>query len=340
MRLKLVFFLLILPVAVLSGQEAGEGGVFPLAVLLETAENGGGSAGFWQPDWPLEIPPDAFRLSGGECRAIRVFVDGAEYRLSRNGEGRITEFPYLFMGELIQIQVEYDGDSRIARLSLASAVGKEAAAGVEADGTDPWSAGPVLLEALEYDGASPSVLRARQGDIYSFILLQWGERFIFETWYDGTGAVTAAYEYRAAGRINEVRRLLDGGAGISRRHYDSRFLLTGISALEGGCSVNYYRQDLPKYWEREGAGHYSFQWDEAGFLVRCYGTAETTASGAETGGNEGFVDRRYEYALDNRGNWVERREFLMTRRFGLLSAVQGVTIRREIMYGEGAWTNP
>lgn len=283
-------------------------------------------------------------MRGGECQAIRVLRDGVEFRAGWNGEGSVTEFPYLFKGELAQVQVEYAGDSRIARLSLVPAAGEtveEADGGSGAEAGEADEAGPILLEVLEYDGNSPSLLRARQGDLYSFILLQRGTGFMYETWYDEAGAALAAYEHRRTGRINEVRRRSDSGETVGLRHYDSRFLLTAMSGPGGGCSVNYYRQNLPKYWERQPAGHYSLQWDEGGFLVRCYGASETTAPGAaENGGGEDFFDCRYEYTLDDRGNWVERREFLMTRRFGLLSAMPGETVRREILYREAEWPNP
>jgi hypothetical protein len=347
---KYFFLFLIFPAAVLFAQEEAaeedprEGGIFPLALLLETAEEGGG-VGYWQPDWPLDMPPGAFRIRGGDWKTVKVFLDGAEYRLSRNNEGLITEFPYLFRGELVQIQIGYTGVSRIANLRLVPGPAEE----------------PLFLEVLEYNGDAPTVLREKRGSLYSFVLLSRGSGSVSETWYDDAGAALAAYEYRLTGTqytpvslngvgfspepkttITELRRRLDDGVMISAYHHDSRFLLTAINDAGGDYSVNYYRQDLPKYWERKPEGalaedHYSLQWDEEGFLVRRYGV-----DGADDApdGEDDFIDCRYEYSLDARGNWVECREFKMVRRFGLLSAQPGAVIRRELLYGDGEWTNP
>jgi hypothetical protein len=93
--------------------------------------------------------------------------------------------------------------------------------------------------------------------------------------------------------------------------------------------VHFYREDLPRYWERrpvseaDEAGNFSLQWDEANFLVRIRGEPENSGS---------FVDYRYEYELDEKGNWIERRETRMIRAFDLLVPSPGITIKRVLEY--------
>jgi hypothetical protein len=74
----------------------------------------------------------------------------------------------------------------------------------------------------------------------------------------------------------------------------------------------------------------SLQWDERGLLVRL--------SGGGPAGEEGstaaeFLESRYDYTLDARENWTERRERKMARRFGALAAGPGPVIKRVIQYG-------
>ncbi|MCL2320427.1 MAG: hypothetical protein FWC45_10105, partial [Treponema sp.] len=114
---------------------------------------------------------------------------------------------------------------------------------------------------------------------------------------------------------------------------------TGIAGPGGLFGVLYYREDLPRYWERlprtgmaggtkdrEGAGNFSLQWDEEGSLVRIsYRTASP-------GTFESPVEYRYDYTLDERGNWIERREIRMIRRLGLLVPLPGITFTRVLEY--------
>jgi hypothetical protein len=76
----------------------------------------------------------------------------------------------------------------------------------------------------------------------------------------------------------------------------------------------------------EQARAYVFQWDEKGFLVRLLGRAGGEAQDS--------IDSRYEYTLDEKGNWIERREINMIRRLGLLVPVQGAALKRNLEYRE------
>jgi hypothetical protein len=90
---------------------------------LEAAYTG---AGRWRPDWPREIPPDAFTAAGVVTRIDLVLGDrqGAgeapweetgeagrpRYRLARDLRGRPTDFPLALPGGavIVQVRARYD----------------------------------------------------------------------------------------------------------------------------------------------------------------------------------------------------------------------------------------
>jgi hypothetical protein len=252
----------------------------------------------WRPDWPVEAPPDLFAVSA-EARSVTVTLEfpaaadqvnsgGAgssdsantadtsntadspepanrlEYILTRNKDGRLTDFPFFMDGGFFQTGVSYDERGRIAgltvfaqvlwriefleyddetglpvlaRLNAGSAGAANADAGVNAAGTgapdaavpdDAGSGGGWFFAALEYRGVSVS-----------------------EAWYDPAGTGLAVYNYRYDTRDGKKRLAgsVDFLAGKSRTeeyHYDSWGNLTGI----GGVYSAVYRENRPQYWRR------------------------------------------------------------------------------------------
>jgi hypothetical protein len=317
-RRRLFLLVFTFPLFLLPAQEEPDGtggaGDFPLFAFLEAADSGG--SGVWQPDWPPYFPPDAFKLPDGQKASITVTLGEEQYCMDRNDAAAL--FPFLLDGKLVQASAVYSGVSRISEAALEGA--------------------SVILEVLEYEDDRPSLVRVFREDAYFFVLLRRRGAFVSESWYDEAGKALCFYEYRlSAGPgmlITSTRRRSAEGDIFTLRHYDSRYLVTGINGPGGDFSVQYYRRDLPRYWERkpavetgqaepEESFHYSLQWDEAGFLVRIFGTA---------GDSGEFMDFRYEYTLDEKGNWIERREYRMNRNFGLLAASRGTTVTRVLEY--------
>ncbi|MDR1588537.1 MAG: hypothetical protein LBS57_13870, partial [Treponema sp.] len=108
---------------------------FSLIPILETVSAGEIS---WRPDWPVEMPPDLFAVSG-EARSVTVTLefpaadppdpayspepaDRFEYVLARDGAGRLTDFPFFMDGGFFQTGVSYDRWGRIAGLTISAAV--------------------------------------------------------------------------------------------------------------------------------------------------------------------------------------------------------------------------
>ena len=311
-----------------SIDERPDSGLFPLALILEAS--GCTRAGYtrssfagdvsksWMPDWPLELPPDAFRVNSGETR--RIFIEGEGFSLNfRYGpDGLIEEFPFMLYNKMAQVSLVYRGPL-IEEMFISFPYGEE----------ESW-----LLEFLEYRDFFPSMVRAYMGGAWYFISLFRGGNEIMETWYNEEGEALGAYSYSLIliggnSRIRTIRDYLSL-EGITEYHYDSRGLITAISGPGGFYRVLYYREDLPRYWELSPTGNFSLQWDEQDTLLGIRGESEG-----------GHVDYRYEYTFDEKGNWIERREIRLTPMGqvtpgmeGLLFPVPGTLFRRVIEYKE------
>jgi hypothetical protein len=306
-----------------NGENHPASDIFPLFPVLETAWFT--SEGVWRPDWPLELPPDAFKVLSGEILNASIEWEGSSLNCGFSPDVLlIEEFPYVLDGKLSQVSLVYTETMDIGELTIAFVPEKAGDAFEE----DPWE-----LEFLRYSESLPVLARAFRGGAWYFIYFSWGLNEILETWYDGEGTALGVFGYSLTNMYkNHKTRLIrnfsnpEGGAEF---YYDSRGLLTESVGPGGLYKVHFYREDLPRYWERRPAsetgeaGNFSLQWDEANFLVRIRGETETTGS---------FVDYRYEYELAEKGNWIERRETRMIRAFDLLVPSPGITIKRVLEY--------
>ena len=285
---------------------------FPAALLLEAAEYA--ETCCWQPDWPADFPPDAFMPLTDGWSSVTVNYGGYNYTLKR-GKDHLLEFPWFFEGKLVQVRLGYSSDDEplLSRIELG---------------------GFISVDVLEYIDSELYLLRVYRDDWYFFVYLQHTTGKIYESWFDQDGVFLEQFEYTRLGsdwpdRIIQYS-LFSSGEEFSRS-YDSRFLITGIFGINDEFTVSYFKERYPKYleqfrgtwfWENgytegsppellpgetepfgPGFYHYSYQWDENGFLVRLSGERESWW----------YRDWRYEYTLDEKGNWIRRDEFRMLR---------------------------
>ncbi|GHV78075.1 hypothetical protein AGMMS49942_28960 [Spirochaetia bacterium] len=293
--------------SVLPGQDTAPdqsgSGLFPLNLLLDAALSGNIP---WQPDWPVAMPPDGFTLNAGQAHSLTLTLPedtALEYRITRDAGGRFLEFPFFRGGTFYQAMVVYDDTSpgRVSKITLDNPVVP-----------DPWE-----FEFLEYTPDHPSLVRINAGGSWYFAVPEYLSRRTNETWYDPEGLVQAFFSLSFAGEKQLVSIESRSGEGEAILVYD--YNSAGcISGTPVGAAL-YTAAARPRYWERPEA-HYTLQWDEQGLLARQMSSQD--------------LDIRYEYTLDERLNWTERREISLTRHLGLLIPGAEVVIRRSIRYGD------
>ena len=301
-----------------GGRAAGPSGIFPLALVLEAAEFSAAEAGIWRPDWPVQLPPDAFRVLAGAVSGITLEGEGVllTFRYDHE-ENRLEEFPFMLNGRMAQVSLGFrDGAIREMTVSF------------------PPDEGAWELEFLEYRYGNPGGLglwfpvlaRGYFAGSWYFVSLSRWARGITETWFDQEGNVLGGYafsltEYGEGQRIRSVRPLLAPDAPEIRLYYDSWGLVTRIAGPGGAYTALHHRDVFVRYWER-GDGAFYLQWDANGVLVRM----------THTDAEEPDLEYRFEYTFDERGNWVERREIVMIRRGGFWFPSPGTIFKRSLEY--------
>ena len=350
MRPCFLLLSIVFSISTLNAQGTGRvnsdaGGIFPITLVLEGADyavsKGGVPRSVWRPDWPSRLPVDAFKVLSGDISRVIIEGEGVSLHLSFNPEGLLEEFPFMLNGSMAQVGLVYNGfsEKKEMRITFPSFDGSNSN-GSNSSGEGLWK-----LEFLEYRDSFPYLVRASRMDVWYFIYFFRTMYEILETWYDVTGNYLGAYAFSLidVGNYERISVMRDyHESGDTEFFYDSRGLLTEAAGPLGLYKVLYYREDLPRYWERRpvaetddwyGSGEFAFQWDEGGFIPRVTG-----------GSGDLPFDYHYEYTFDERGNWIERREIQMLNQpgvlqpgllqSGLLVPWPGITYKRILEYRE------
>jgi hypothetical protein len=342
-------------------ETACSGGIFAPAPDFAS-----GSGSVWQPDWPAHIPPDAFSVKG-DAALIRISGTSArindrepeagtltpfEYRVSWDSQGRLAEFPLSLGGIFFQIRADRDPSGAVAALVFTGTgegeaeteAGTDRAAETETaaeDGQEPWIAEfpqpyiPFESPAPQFPGEAARVSR---GESVYFVLFEEGGKHIAESWYDPEGNLAGYFvsffaEREAGWRVLSILSF----DKAQRYHFESRSYVSAVRGGRGNFSAVYGAKGQPLEWEfapAEGDAafkqpeRFAFQWDERLLLVSMRDISPSRASGPA----ESPVEFRYEYTLDQRNNWLSRRETAYVVRGGLLIPAGTKQIDRSIVY--------
>jgi hypothetical protein len=316
--------------------------IIPIHILLQNAASG---RIMWQPDWPPNIPVDAFNiLNDDRARDISaVTLVNGDLQLSarRDEQGLFTEFPVFMNSVFYQIKTRFDSRGRIS--------------GFVMEGGSPVE---IQFLAFENSGGRPSLARIHSGGTWLFASLSDQNGLALETWYDAAGTPLAVFSAQSEnGRIRFYKYAIQNTGGetaapppaagtrppavqaannvkvptvvmtpgsvvrVKILHYDSMGNATQAESEQGVFEAVYNGKNL-YYWQNPASRRVSLQWDGRGLLVRMSGVAENNAA----------LDYRYEYIIDNQGVWIERREFSMEPMLGVLVPIAGSSFTRKIEY--------
>jgi hypothetical protein len=247
-------------------------------------------------------------------------MDSEVLRITRNHNEVPVDFPFLFQGNFVQVHADFEESGGLRELTIE-------------DPLRPWA-----IDFTRGDDPALGVTRIIQGEEVFWGVIQNAPAGDIETWYDrdGNPLMVFTYLFRLDGR--GLLQTNSGGETPEEYYQDSFGNTSRINSLRGVFSAGYTMEGRPRYWERQVPADsdgeepvppevyqfYTFQWDEGGFLVRLTGTPGP--------GEEDPVDFRYDYTLDEKGNWIERQEIRMIPRFGMLVPSPGSRIIRKIEY--------
>lgn len=284
-------------------QENGQLG-FLLVPILETVFSGDVK---WRPDWPADVPPDAFLAenNGIKPAIIELYRAGRNYSIRRDREGRLIEFPHFSPEGNSMIHISYSSEGALQGMSVTL----EESSDIIMDITFP--SGFLPYSDLSPGGSFPPII-VNNGSSDFYVYIFESPRFLTETWYDSYGnllmfskAVTIVE--KDTWKVRSLQIHDSSGINFIDYSFDSYGNITEIQNKHDTYSA-YYRGSRPDYWGWYGF-RYEFQWDTRGILsiIRVLGENYGLA-----------VEYRYEYEIDFRGNWVSRRETAYIIQFDLL----------------------
>ncbi len=318
---------------------------FPIYPIMKTAIDGSLT---WNPLWPLEIPSDSFSLASGKAASIELdmgFVTDETFVSRWNESGQLVQFPLLNTASdknLLTASVLYNNTGKIETITLSRSAAELVMESKDESGEDKSS---IEIEILETKDEKPSLARIHfEGEYYFAVFHYWNDS-VLETWYDADGNALDVFQFDYFRIHNDALLLSEESLlGNSEKRVTYKYnSWKNISALDSPSvhiSVLYNDHARPKYLERiiqieidssnedeesgqmeTRASHLDFQWDERNLLVVLKENDEDAVS-----------EKRYEYTLDEKGNWIERREIIMIRQGAYLFPSEGLIIRRGIQY--------
>jgi hypothetical protein len=329
----------------LAAQEFADGGAapffFPVHRLWQDARGG---AVRWQPDWPLEMPPDSFEpVATGRARRVTVAVtavlDGPpQTENAENAAGAGLESSGLSPGsgpdaeraENAALPAEYtarlDSDGRFTAFPfLLNGVFHQASARYGRGGmieamtlavSPEESVEIVFLETVEggdgrIGGAAAAyrtvVARIKTAGAYYFVSFRWEAGGCVELWTDEAGT--------PLGILRDERVL----------HYDSMGNRTFMDDGASSVSARYNMAGV-RYWSTAQSELF-FQRDGSGLIVRLTDVQESAPDAAVPP-----VNFSYDYRFDENGAWTERREVRWVETQGYLVPAPGTLVTRVIDY--------
>jgi hypothetical protein len=328
-RIGFAFVVVFFRTAVLSGQvqaedpaiEAPEDDfIFPVYVLSQMSAGGKIE---WRPDWPANIPVDAFDILNAAGSVSALTLAGGEISLTarRTGRGILTEFPVFLDGAFYQFSAKFDSAGAVSGFTMS--------------GENPLE---IEFLAFENQSGEPSLARIQNGESWFFASISRQNSFVIETWYDVDGNPLAVFtaelpeSYRSVFKSvpdTENSEIIDAArdspavpAMSERRvYFDGMGNATKIDS-DGTVFEALYNGMAPRYWKRPDLGDVALQWDEEGRLVRMAGFAEDHAP----------LDFRYQYEFDAQGAWTERRSFNMKPEMDVLIPYPVDSFSRVIEY--------
>jgi hypothetical protein len=287
---------------------------FCLIPLLEAAFSGNAH---WRPDWPQDIPPDGFSLQRDNKlpEEIELFNGSRKYKIMRDSEGRLVEFPFFMADRYIRVNAVY-ADMGALKSMNASFFPSDIPVEKQADHTEEkiWDIefpdGFIPYGDFSPGGTFPPA-KIGCGDSVFYVFFFESPDFFSETWYDSEGNFLsfckALVDRNKPASVCKwrIRSLQIHGSASPRFEdyfFDSDGNITEIRLSEKSFQAVYWN-GRPRYWRYQDGLQYELHWDTQGIL-----TSIRTVD----------IEYRYEYELDASGNWINRMETVFKAQSDLL----------------------
>ncbi|MDR0444461.1 MAG: hypothetical protein LBH44_13765 [Treponema sp.] len=302
--------------------------IFSILPIIETAFSGELS---WRPDWPLDIPPDAFFPIGKnkEPGTLELYNVSVNYKVKRDDNNRLVEYPFFLPDECVKIEMAYASNGALLNMIISFDEKETTETDDESQNENKKTFNVKFPENfMPYTDLSPGgsfpPVEISSGDDIFYVFFFESPAFLTETWYDSEG-VFLSFNKALVNRDNSAWRIWSlqmhnaGDTLIDDYYFDSSGNVTEIRRQDRRFSA-VYGNGLPRFWQCPDFRS-ELQWDTQGFLTAVKTTGETT---------DANIDYTYEYKRDEAGGWSERQETAFVSRFDL--SIPEPTYSRGIWY--------
>jgi hypothetical protein len=324
MRKAIIFLILVALLAAPTLSAEGEEPVRVVEVL-----HFGGLPLLWRPDWPAEVPPDAFAVPGKRAPrhlAVSIEASGDEdpvvYIAAWDAAGSARERPWFLVEQAYSLEFVYDNRGRVRSCAIAPHPSDAAPDG-------DASAGETVYPVFGPDGALLSAKSVAEGRTASVSFFREGNT-VEELAYDEEGLLSGRVSNRFGGQLLvSVETFSEDGttAAYAGYGYDAHGRVVRVSADEYEAEAFYdslgrpLRRVVLSGPEKE-RNERRYQWDERGLLVREFAV---DSEGKET-------EISYSYSFDSRGDWVVRESSVFAERYGIRAPERGARVVRKFTY--------
>jgi len=323
-------------------------------------------AASWSPEWPAELPPDAFSVSTRSVGSIELSAElmatpsesaskadtakpgpaAADGETASNEDGSGTlevtysvtpggfEVPVFIAGVAYSLRSVLDASGKIRSFAMTKTgekAGKESG-----EGTGKETGDAVGLEGesskvgLEYDSSGilirSTIETEGETSFSTFLLL---ETLVEELVYDAEGLALDRFVYhRGREGVRSLEQVGEDGIPslLAGFDYDGRGSISSVGTESGTIETLYDALDRPVF-------------------IRTTTTEKLASERRLQWDGRGLLVRenrrdqdgktrefRYEYVFDRYGNWTERRSLVYAERMGVFIPQSGPKVTRKIIY--------
>jgi hypothetical protein len=324
--LLIVFLLTVFPVFPQNDNASDSGGdseekqgqsLF-LIPILETAFSGSVD---WRPDWPSQLPPDAFNILQDKDISSIEASDGTETLTVKYENGRLTAFPYFYADMCAKVEAVYDTNGAVKSMNIINKKifsqddsGDDASNGESDEQEINITFPPNFLPYgnLSPGGSFPPITVMIDDDTF-FVFIYETQAFLTETWYNSDGAMTVFCKALIQNDCGKWRiRTLQIYQGQDVSFIDYFYYANGkVSEIrsEESAFQAIYNRNRVTVWNMADQKQ-EMEWDYNGFLT----VVKVTQEAADAS----YIEYRYDYEYDSQGNWTKRTENAFVDQFGLL----------------------
>ncbi|MFA6508321.1 MAG: hypothetical protein WCT14_19620 [Treponemataceae bacterium] len=361
---KLAFFSILFVLLVFANAGIGAQETPTIGEVLSVADQ----SIAWRPDWPSDLPPDAFALKGvKQAASITLMIETPEtseasadtsaekssekssavaYLVRWSPSGAILRRPYFSSAAAYALTFERDATDRPSGYEI-EIIASDKASSVTKAGETKKSAADKKTEKMPESAKTSAESKGAEDSATESVSLTYGQDGALSGAERKTEGKREKSVFTAIADVLQELSYDEGGKAIGRIAYS--FISSGLTEVrsyeEDGKETERVRFDYDSGGRitRVRTAELSIEslYNAAGYPLFARSSSERRFQWDERGllvresitASDGkTAETAYSYSFDSFGEWTERRSFTYVERFGIRVPEKGGRVLRKITY--------